>query len=104
MNVTVNQFDAQFLHGTLEIKKKDSDFKTDIKLAFQLSKPRHNQAQHYVLTGTNEPIATVDKNLFKTSALVSNARYRSLRPSQFSISDDSVTITFGQKGKLMLKK
>jgi len=104
VTVTVSKFDAQFLHGTLEVKKKDGSFKTDVKFAFQLSKARSNQLQYYILSGQNVETGKLDQEVTKSSALANNARFRYLRLNAFKFADDSITLNFGNYGKLMLKK
>lgn len=105
VTVAVSKFDPQFLHGTLEVKKKDVDFKADIKFAFKLKKTMgRDKSQYYVISGMNEQTGKLDTSLTSSSAFARSASYRYLKPNHYSIGDDSITIHFGSIGKLMLKK
>ena len=105
VTVTISKFDAQFMHGSFEIKNKEKDFKTDIKFAFKLVTARtHEKTQSYKISGLNEPTGKLDRELTQTSALASQASFRYLRLDNYSNENDSIILTFGSRGKLKLRK
>ena len=63
VTVAVSKFDPQF-HGTLEVKKKDADFKADIKFAFKLKKTMgRDKTQYYGISGMNDQTGKLDRSL-----------------------------------------